>query len=75
MIWAAEAEGSFAITDNLRFDGNVTKLNGNFTDSYLALDPSLAAAPDWFGSQSGDFLASASAPSTRDSRRASPRAA
>lgn len=42
-IWGVEAEGSFAITDRLRLDANITKLSGQFTQNYLALDPSLAA--------------------------------
>jgi iron complex outermembrane receptor protein len=43
-IWGVEFEGNYAITDTLRLDANVTKLNGQFTQNYIALDPSLAAA-------------------------------
>lgn len=42
-IYGAEAEGSFKVTDDIVLSGNLTKLAGNFTGAYKALDPSLAA--------------------------------
>lgn len=43
-IYGFEGEGSFAITSALRLNASLTRLEGTFTDSYVALDPSLAAA-------------------------------
>lgn len=43
-IYGVEAEGDFAITKSIRLTGNITRLKGNFTQNYVALDPSLAAA-------------------------------
>lgn len=41
-IWGAEAEGSWQVTDQFSFDGNVTYLNGKMIGDYYTLDPSLA---------------------------------
>lgn len=43
-IWGAEAEATVEATDNLKFDGNVTYLNGELVGDYITLDPSRAHA-------------------------------
>ncbi|EXS71218.1 TonB-dependent receptor [Sphingobium sp. Ant17] len=43
-IWGVEAEASWKATRNLRFDGNVTHLDGEFTQDYFALDAASANA-------------------------------
>jgi iron complex outermembrane receptor protein len=53
-IYGIELEGNWRITDNLRFDGSISKLHGEFDEDYYALDPVDASAaqnaagyPDW----------------------------
>ncbi|CAN5529447.1 TonB-dependent receptor [soil metagenome] len=41
-IWGVEAEASWKATRHLRFDGNVTHLDGEFTQNYFALDAAAA---------------------------------
>lgn len=41
-IWGIEAEGSWKPTKHLRFDANLTHLDGEFTKHYLALDAAQA---------------------------------
>lgn len=53
-IYGLELEGSWKITDHLRFDGTLARLKGEFVDDGNALDPAKALAaqnaagyPDW----------------------------
>ncbi|AKH41136.1 iron complex outermembrane receptor protein [Altererythrobacter atlanticus] len=53
-IYGLELEGFWQITPNLKFDGSVSALRGEFDEDYLALDPvdateaqNAAGYPDW----------------------------
>ncbi|WP_025292439.1 TonB-dependent receptor [Sphingomonas sanxanigenens] len=43
-VYGVEMEGSWLATENLRFDGSVSWLEGEFTSDYDALDPGAANA-------------------------------
>jgi len=53
-IYGVELEGSWLITDSLKFEGSAAALGGEFNKDYLALDPAAASDaqnaagyPDW----------------------------
>lgn len=43
-IWGAEAEAVIEVTNSLRFNGNITYLDGELVGDYITLDPSRARA-------------------------------